>query len=133
MRNFSSRSPHAADALLMGRAIKERWPIAQEYREAIIKRLVTIAVDKQSTRREATAAARALMYAEAQNQSDQHHEAGKVVHHDHVVTVDARRTRLLGIAQRLGLTGLDGDSGGERPEGTVSGVVKSSSNGRFSE
>ena len=52
--------------------MKERWPITEAMRGVIIKSLGKILVDAESSPREKTAAARALLAAEAQNQSDEH-------------------------------------------------------------
>lgn len=57
---------------MMGMAVSQRWPISQEYRSAIITRLLKVVVDPSSSKREVTAAARALLSAESQNQLDQH-------------------------------------------------------------
>ncbi len=73
--------------------MKERWPIPEAMRGAIIKTLGKILVDAESSPREKTAAARALMAADAQNiemekmqQSDEHEY----------------RARLVAIAKHLG-------------------------------
>ena len=80
----------------MARALTQRWPIKPEYREAIVKRLLRVIADPQSSPREVTAAARALMSAEAQNQSDEH----KVLDVEHAT---ARDTQLSAIAADLGI------------------------------
>ena len=57
---------------MMAKAIEQRWPIKPEYREAIIRKLIQVVANPQSKPREITAAARALLAAEAQNQADEH-------------------------------------------------------------
>ena len=47
------------------RAIVSRWPIEDKQRARIVKRLMGIIENKRATRREATAAARALIAADA--------------------------------------------------------------------
>jgi hypothetical protein len=84
------------DTRMMARALTQRWPIKPEIREAIVKRLLRVIADPQSSPREVTAAARALMSAEAQNQSDEH----KVLDVEHAT---ARDTQLSAIAADLGI------------------------------
>lgn len=79
----------------MERALRERWPIKQEYREAIIKRLIRIIADPASSAREVASASRALLAAEAQNQQDQH----KIID----VNVATRHDQLASIAADLGI------------------------------
>jgi hypothetical protein len=83
------------DTRMMVKAVEQRWPMSPEYREAVIRRLIRIVADPKSSNREATAAARALMAAEQQNQSDEH----KVVD----VRVTTRNDRLPAIAADLGI------------------------------
>ena len=75
--------------------MEQRWPIKQEYREALIKRLIRIIADPASKPREVTAASRALLAAEGQNQADEH----KVVD----VHVSTRHDQLDAIAADLGI------------------------------
>lgn len=60
-----------SDTRLLERAIKQRWPIPDEFKEAIIKRQTAIAIDPNVSVRNATSAARAVISAEGQNQRDQ--------------------------------------------------------------
>jgi hypothetical protein len=80
---------------MMARALEQRWPITHEFREGIVRRLMKIVVDPTSSRREVTAASKALLAAEAQNQSDEH----KVID----VRVQTRHDELAGIAADLGI------------------------------
>ena len=80
------------DSFLIAKALTQRWPISSEYREAIVRRLIKIIVDKESSNREVTIAAKALMAAEAQNQSD-----------EHTAAVQSDRNRFLEVARQLGI------------------------------
>ena len=51
------------DARLLCRALREGWDVPVEKRPAVIAQLVQIATSKESSPREATAAARALLQA----------------------------------------------------------------------
>jgi hypothetical protein len=93
--DWTESSMSVRDTRLMERALRERWPIKQEYREAIIKRLIRIIADPASSAREVASASRALLAAEAQNQQDQH----KVID----VNVATRHDRLASIAADLGI------------------------------
>ena len=106
------------DSFLIAKAIIQRWPISSEYREAIVRRLIKIIVDKESSNREVTTAAKALMSAEAQNQSD-----------EHTAAVQSDRNRFLEVARQLGIeadfrlvteeradSSDGGSDGAERPE-----------------
>jgi hypothetical protein len=50
----------------------QRWPIKPEYRAAIINKLIQVVASPESSPREVTAAAKAILAAEAQNQVDEH-------------------------------------------------------------
>ncbi len=67
----SAAEPEPAPGLKTGRlearALAEHWPIEAEAREKIIARLVAIVTDPKSRRRDATAAARALVSAGGAN------------------------------------------------------------------
>jgi len=77
----------------MERALRERWPIKPEYREKIMFSLLAIVADKNASPREKTAAARALMAADAQNiEMEKMEQADE---HEH-------RARLVAIAKHLG-------------------------------
>ena len=78
------------EARLIGRAIRSRWPIPDNIKAGVIAELARIATtgEKEASR---VAASRAIIAAEAQNQSDEQSEAE-----------DFRR-RVLEIAQRCGV------------------------------
>lgn len=83
------------DTRMMARAIVQRWPIKNEDREAIIRRLVRIVADQNSSPREVTAAAKGILAAEKQNQDDEH----KIVD----VRIARRHDELAAIAAELGV------------------------------
>ena len=82
-----------SDLQMWGRSMKERWPIKDAYREAMIRRVVQIIADPESTKREVATASRVLLTAESQNQTDQRDDDA----------VDQRRNRFLDIAAGLGI------------------------------
>ena len=138
-----------SDAILLGRAINGGWlgkrwdtSVTVETLQEIAKTrrltakelamLHTIEHMQSKDRRLSARGVANLTRMEAQNQSDQHHDDGRQVHHDHVITVDARRTRLLGIAQRLGLgelSGIDAGDGAGRVDGSVAEPTGESDHG----
>lgn len=61
----------ARDTRLAERAVRQRWPIPDEKRGAIINRLCDIALDKKTREREAISAAKAIISADRQNQIDE--------------------------------------------------------------
>ena len=81
------------DTRMMQKALEQRWPISPEYREGVIKRLMRIIADPASSPREVTAASKALMAAEQQNQSDEQHI-------DH--RLDHERDRILSLLETGG-------------------------------
>ena len=98
------------DVRMIQKAMEQRWDIKPEYKSALVRRLVAIIANPNSTAREVTSASRALIAAEAQNQSDEHSDE----------QIDEQRNRFLAVAERLGLettieqlpeTGSSEDSG----------------------
>jgi hypothetical protein len=83
------------DTRMMAKALEQRWPISDNARRAIIGRLLKIIADPQSSPREVTAASKAILSAEAQNQADEH----KLVD----VSISTRNDRLSSVAADLGL------------------------------
>jgi hypothetical protein len=77
----------------MAKAIQQRWPIPEKVRNAVIVSMVQILQNPSSSPRERTSAAKALMAAEAQNQSDEHK----------VIDVKTRDIELDAIAAELGI------------------------------
>ncbi len=80
---------------MMARAVMQRWPVTPEYRNIIIRQLMKVIADPNTSAREKTSAAKALMSAEQQNQADEH----KVVD----VRVTTRHDNLDAIAADLGI------------------------------
>jgi NAD kinase len=83
---------------MMARALTQRWPVSPEYRTIIVKQLMKVIADPQSSPREKTAAAKALISAEKQNQDDEH----KVID----IEVGRRHAELDRIAEQLGIDPL---------------------------
>jgi hypothetical protein len=73
--------------------MNQRWPVPSEYKDAMIKRLIRIVADPNSSNRDINAACRTLMAAEQQNQQDEQHEVG----------VEQGRNRFLDVAAGLGI------------------------------
>jgi hypothetical protein len=80
---------------MMARALTQRWPLSPDYKTIIVKQLMKVIADPQSSPREKTSAAKALMAAEQQNQADEH----KIVD----VRITTRHDRLDAIAADLGI------------------------------
>jgi len=76
---------------MIQKAFEQRWPIEPMHKKAIVHRLLRIIADPQSSPREITAAAKALIAAEKQNQDDEH------------AKVDEFNERILSIARRCGV------------------------------
>ena len=81
---------NARDTRLIKRAIKNRWPIAEHYREALIARQVLIAAGSipEASIREQTDAFKAILAAESQNQIDDARTAPQQIEHEHHHTHD---------------------------------------------
>jgi hypothetical protein len=82
-------------ARMEARAMQQRWPIRDDYREAVIKRNMKIILNPNSTERAVAAASKVMLAAEAQNQSDEH----KVID----VRVVTRNDQYDAIAAELGI------------------------------
>jgi hypothetical protein len=80
---------------MMARALTQRWPISEKTKRGVIGALINILADPKASPREKTSAAKALMSAEQQNQSDEH----KLVD----VSLSARNFELDAIASDLGV------------------------------
>ena len=79
------------DTRMMAKSVQQRWPMSSAVRDVVIQKLIQVMASKESSPREITAAARALMSAEKQNQEDEH------------AKIDEFRTRVLAIAERCGI------------------------------
>ncbi|MDE2473251.1 MAG: hypothetical protein KGL35_32230, partial [Bradyrhizobium sp.] len=90
-----------SDTRLIEKAIRERWPIPEKYRAAIINRQVQIAIDPESSRRESTAAARTIFAADKLNleQLERDDPTPQVL--EHHVELNDRRSELLGIVRAI--------------------------------
>lgn len=83
------------DTRMIQRAFEQRWKFDPGQRAAVIARLLGVIANRNSSPREVTAAAKALLAAEAQNQADEH----KVID----VSVSTSNHRLDAIAAELGI------------------------------
>ena len=102
--------PGIRNTRLLEKAIRQRWPILPEYRQAILLRQTRIAVDPKSPNREAIAAARCIKDMESQNQTDEHQSIPKRHEHHHVassMTAAEARKMLADIEERLGIERTD--------------------------
>ena len=68
---------------ILERATRQRWPIPDEYRQPIVNRQATIAIDPNSSPRAASIATRCILEMERQNQQDEHHAEGSTLHVEH--------------------------------------------------
>ena len=67
------------DTRMMAKALTQRWPIKPEYREAIIRRLVQVVANPQSSAREVTSASKALLAAELQNNEEETRNSQRII------------------------------------------------------
>ena len=82
------------------KALEQRWPIKPEYREALVRRLVRIIADPNSSAREVTSASKALIAADACNVADD----------KNLEQEQKRKLELIELAHKLGIIGDDGGS-----------------------
>ena len=108
------------DTRLMARALEQRWPISDAVRKAVIRRLVSVVMDPKSSPREATAASKAILSAESQNQADEH----KLVD----VSISARNIELDAIAADLGIEVSFIEAASRSSEGSDRGATDSGAN-----
>lgn len=71
---INSGTGNTRDTRLLERAIKKRWPIPEQYKEAIMRRQALIAIDPKAKPREASAAARTLIAADKLNLEEEQME-----------------------------------------------------------
>jgi hypothetical protein len=83
------------DTRMMARALIQRWPVKPEYKAELIEKLMQVIASPSSSPREVTAAAKAIMAAEKQNQEDEH----KLVD----IELQQRNHRISTIAAELGI------------------------------
>ena len=81
-----------SDIRLKAKAIEQRWNIPEDYRDVLIKQMLRVVADPNTTPREKTSAARAIIAAEAQNQADDN------------ARLQQRGNRFLEVATALGIT-----------------------------
>ena len=71
------------DTRMIERAVRNRWPIPDKFREAIIKRQIRVAIDPKSTGREARAAARTIIAADKINLEEEIKSTPAIHLHQH--------------------------------------------------
>ena len=71
------------DTRLLERAVRERWPIPERYKKAIINRQIKIAIDPESSGREARAAARTIIAADKINLEEEIKSTPAIHLHQH--------------------------------------------------
>jgi len=76
-----------ADTALIERAIREQWPIADEYRKPLVDRQVRIALDPTIGERESTSAFRSLLFANQQNLDVAMKALDKIAPDQHQLTI----------------------------------------------
>lgn len=59
--------PGTRDTRLLERALRERWPIPEQFRAAVVKRLLAVIAKKNAKPREIISASRALFQADSVN------------------------------------------------------------------
>jgi hypothetical protein len=100
------------DIRLYETAVRNEWPISDEYKQVLIKSMMRIIADPATTPREKTSAARVVMIANAQNQTEEIFNG----------TVERPRNRFLEIAERLGIVVDSEVVSGEAPENNSDAV-----------
>jgi hypothetical protein len=98
-------SPGISNTRLLERAIRERWPIPEEKRKAIMDRQIEIAIDPKADAREATNAARTVIMADKINQQEEQ-GAGNEQHlhlhqHGEALTDEEREKRMAALVRRV--------------------------------
>lgn len=81
---LASGTGNSRDTRLLKRALKQRWPIPEDKKQAIIDRQVKIATDEGASPREATDAARTVIMADRINMEDEKVEQKSVEQHLHL-------------------------------------------------
>lgn len=71
------------DTRLLERAVRERWPIPDKFKKAIINRQIKIAIDPTSSGREARAAARTIIAADKINLEEEIRSTPAIHLHQH--------------------------------------------------
>lgn len=78
------------EAAIIRRAIRERWPIAEQYRDGIMKRLTSIALNPESGVRASVTAARVIIAADKLNLDEELKEKPDKLDVNHSGTIELR-------------------------------------------
>ena len=112
---YDGRKQGTRDTRLIMRALKNRWPITDKMKGPVIEKLVGIISNAGTAPREAISAAKALIAAEAQNQSDEHKLLDKTApdqhEHTHVQLTDAQRAARIEAIRAKMIEGQPGQNG----------------------
>lgn len=98
---------------MMARALSERWPIKDEYRVIVVRKLLAIIADPESSRREVTAAIKALISADRNNIEQE--KLSQIDEHHSERMQSEQLDRIAAVAQQLGLTRVVDAIATERP------------------
>ncbi len=79
---FSRKDNLRSDAKMVQRAIRERWPIDDEKRKPLIDSLFDVALNAENHALARVSAAKAILFAEAQNQKDEYQAQGQKHTHE---------------------------------------------------
>lgn len=82
-----------AEARQYLQAMNQRWPVSPEFREIVIQTMMLTLADKTASVREKSTAAKVLLAAEKQNQTDERHSD----------RMQQDGNRFLAVAERLGI------------------------------
>lgn len=87
------------------RAIRQRFPIKENYREPLVNRQISIAIDPNSSPKEATAAFRAVLVADLANMEQERRDEKIPEYHQHehsgTVSVEQRREFFVMLGETL--------------------------------
>jgi hypothetical protein len=85
--------------------VLQRWPVKEDYREALINRQIAIAIDPTSTSKEATIAFRAVLAADLANMEQERREARIPDYHQLLhngsVSLEGRREFFVALGEAL--------------------------------
>jgi hypothetical protein len=97
--------PGLKNARLERQAVLQRWPVKEDYREALINRQIAIAIDPTSTAKEATIAFRAVLAADLANMEQERREARIPDYHQLLhngsVSLEGRREFFVDLGEAL--------------------------------
>jgi hypothetical protein len=126
VQSFEAGSGQTSDTRLIGRAIRDEWPIPEDKRAALIERQIEIGLDPLSSKREATMAFRSVVFADKLNfeRDKRDNPTPQLVQHHHTGSVNLVAIRQEVLSEpgfleylRSRSAEADGDSGGVCQDG----------------